>query len=308
MTKVIILTGGNSAEREVCLRSGAAIQKALLSRGHEVTIIDYLDDIEPFKAELLQADVVIPALHGRGGEDGTLQKDLEALKVCYVGSGSKASSLCMNKWNYKQHIKNDFLVPEGEIVSKKTLWHSEFVKKPFVLKPNDGGSSIDTFVVKDINNIDRNKILEAFVRNSQMLIEELISGIEITAGVLGNVALPIVEIIPPADREFDYENKYNGLTQELCPPSNISIQNQEKAKNIALKTHQLCKCQDLSRTDLIVAPSGKLYVIETNTFPGMTDQSLFPKEAAVAGIEWNELVERLIEMAMKRSPNKISQP
>jgi len=300
MAFVIILTGGNSSEREICFRSGAAIQKALLNLGHQVKMIDYNDSIEEYKDELVKADVVIPALHGKGGEDGTLQAMLEPLGVCFVGSDSVSSALCMDKWRYKQHIINEILTPDGEIVDKKSIWNSNFAKKPFVIKPNDGGSSIDTFIVKDIKNIDRQKIEEAFSRNPQMLIEELISGIEITVGVLGDKALPVIEIIPPTDGEFDYENKYNGMTQELCPPNNVSIQNQEKAQSIALKTHQFCGCRDLSRTDMIVTPTDKIYVIETNTFPGMTDQSLFPKEAAVAGIPWNDLVKRLIEMAMKR--------
>jgi D-alanine-D-alanine ligase len=303
MAFVIILTGGNSSEREICLRSGTAIQNALIDLGHKVKMIDYNDDIEDYKNELVEADVVIPALHGKGGEDGTLQAKLESLDVCFVGSNSVSSALCMDKWQYKLHIKNEILTADGELFDMESLWNSKFINKPFVIKPNDGGSSIDTFIVKDIEKIDREKISEAFSRNDQMLIEELISGIEITAGVLGNKSLPIVEIIPPADSEFDYENKYNGKTKELCPPANISIQDQEKAQNIALKTHQLCGCRDLSRTDMIVTPTGKIYVIETNTFPGMTDQSLFPKEAAVDGIQWNDLVEQLIDMAMERLPN-----
>lgn len=297
---VIVLTGGRSAEREISFRSGAAIQQALENRGHTVKAIDYADDVAVLKDELLRADAVVPALHGKGGEDGALQAQLEALGVCFVGSDSESSRLCMDKWQYKRRIRAALPTPAGELVGRETMWESALAKQPFVLKPNDGGSSIDTFIVTDPQKADRQKISAAFARNPEMLLEELIPGVEITVGVLGDEALPVVEIIPPPDGEFDYENKYNGKTQELCPPLHVSPENQKEAQRLSLLAHRLCGCRDLSRTDLFVTPGGELSIIETNTFPGMTNQSLYPKEAAVAGIPMDELVDRLARMALSR--------
>ncbi len=300
MSNVVVLTGGTSSEREICFRSAAAIERALRRRGHEVTTFDYADGIAPHAAAISAADCVVPALHGKGGEDGTLQAELERLGVPFVGSDSAASALCMDKWRFKQHLAGRVPLPRGEMVDGDTLWRSGLTKAPFVLKPNDGGSSVDTFLATDPAAVDRAALLDALTRNGPMLLEELIPGIELTVGVLGDEALPVIEIIPPPDGEFDYENKYNGRTQELCPPLHIAPDRQRAAQDIAVLTHRLCGCRDLSRADFILNPAGELYLMETNTFPGMTDQSLFPKEAAAAGIPMDELVDRFVRMARAR--------
>jgi D-alanine-D-alanine ligase len=300
MSNVVVLTGGTSSEREICFRSAAAIERALRRRGHEVTTFDYADGIVPHRDALLAADCVVPALHGKGGEDGTLQAELERLGVPFVGSDSAASALCMDKWRFKQHVTGRVPVPKGELVAADGLWRSTLTSAPFVLKPNDGGSSVDTFLVSDPAAADRAALLDALTRNGPMLVEELIPGIELTVGVLGDEALPVIEIIPPPDGEFDYENKYNGRTQELCPPRNIAPERQRAAQELAVLTHRLCGCRDLSRADFMLDPAGELYLMETNTFPGMTDQSLFPKEAAVAGIPMDELLDRFVRMALAR--------
>lgn len=299
MSYVIVLTGGISDEREVALRSGAAVADALKNLGHKVKVIDYDGKIASYRDELLKADVVFPALHGKGGEDGTLQAELEKLNICYVGPDAKSSALCMDKWLYKMQIQDELPTPKGELVDDDTFWESDLTEKPFVLKPNDGGSSVDTFIVTNPSKVDVVQIADAFTRNPEMLLEELINGIEITVGVLGDQALPVCEIIPPSDGGFDYANKYNGKTQELCPPRNIPAKVQKLMQQYALKAHQLCGCRDLSRTDMFMTPDEKIYVIETNTLPGMTNQSLYPKEAAAAGIKFDDLVEQLVQMALK---------
>jgi D-alanine-D-alanine ligase len=300
MSNVVVLTGGTSSEREICFRSAAAIERALRRRGHEVTTLDYAEGIAALEAAILAADCIVPALHGKGGEDGTLQAELERLGVPFVGSGSAASALCMDKWRFKRHVADQVPVPRGEMVDSEGLWRSPLTAAPFVLKPNDGGSSVDTFLVTEPARADRAALLDALTRNGPMLLEELVPGIELTVGVLGDEALPVIEIIPPPDGEFDYENKYNGRTQELCPPANIPADRQRVAQELAVLTHRLCGCRDLSRADLILTPAGELYVMETNTLPGMTDQSLFPKEAAVAGVPMDELVDRFVRWALAR--------
>lgn len=300
MTKVLILAGGQSDEREVSLRSGKAVYDALLTAGaYEVELVDYHS--HSTNDEILRtADVVFPALHGPGGEDGVLQARLEGLGLRFVGSDATSSSLCMDKWRYKQYLQDSLPVMAGELVARSDIWQSPLTRQPFVIKPHDGGSSIDTIIVRDIVTLDRQAVEALFERHETMLVEEYVAGIEVTAAVVGHQALPIVEIIPPADGEFDYENKYNGQTQELCPPVNVSPLLQERVQALALQAHKLCGCRDMSRTDAIIANDGSVYIIETNTIPGLTDQSLLPREALAAGISMPQLCRQLVEAALQR--------
>ncbi|HET7320604.1 MAG TPA: D-alanine--D-alanine ligase [Candidatus Saccharimonadales bacterium] len=298
MASVIVLAGGSSDEREISLRSGAAVAEALKLKGHEVQELDPSQPIPP--DTLKQADVVFPVLHGAGGEDGSLQGQLDALQVAYVGSGVAASELCFDKWRYKQFINSHGLpVPHGEIVTVDTFWQFSLVSKPFVFKPYDGGSSVDTYLHRS-GLVPKETIADIFTRHPKMLLEELVEGTEITVSVLGDQALPVIEIIPPSGGEFDYTNKYNGKSQELCPPEHVSAELQQKAQELALKAHNLCGCRDYSRTDIMINSAGELYILETNTIPGMTTQSLFPKAAETTGISMEDLCDRLVQMALAR--------
>lgn len=300
MSSIIVLAGGASAEREVSLRSGSAVAKALESRGHHVTILDPADNFVAQKETVQAADVVFPALHGTGGEDGEIQQVLESWNTAYIGSDSVSSALCFDKWRYKQFVRDHgVLMPAGELVDRNSFSTSALSKSPFVLKPYDSGSSVDTLIIRDVTSLDPAKIEEVFSRHSQMLLEELIAGDEITVGILGERSLPVIEIIPPEAGEFDYENKYNGLTQELCPPQHISEAAQTQAQEIALKVHKLCTCRDLSRTDFMVR-DGQLYLLETNTLPGLTEQSLLPKAAVASGISMADMCEQLVQLALAR--------
>jgi D-alanine-D-alanine ligase len=298
MTNVLVLSGGISSEREVSFRSGAAVAKALQSKGYQVTMYDPQDGTDHLPA----ADVAFPALHGLGGEDGTIQISLEAAGIPYVGSNPASSALCFDKWAYKQKLREAGLpTAEATLVTKGSIWKSHLTSKPFVLKPVTGGSSIDTFIVRDVASADKTAIEDSLERHNEMLLEELIEGIEITVGVLGDQAQPAVEIIPPESGEFDYENKYNGKTQEICPPTHISPSAHKQAQQFAEQAHQLMHCQDLSRTDMIVGPNDHIIILETNTLPGMTDQSLFPKAAAAGGTPMAELVDKLVQAALARA-------
>jgi len=298
MTKVLVLSGGISSEREVSQRSGAAVAKALESKGYEIVHHDPKDGTDNFP----KADVGFPALHGIGGEDGTIQVSLEKAGIPYVGSDPSSSSLCFDKWAYKQKLREAGLpTAEGTMVTKDSIWVSEFTRKPFVLKPANGGSSIDTFIIRDIDKVDKAKIDESFSRHEEMLLEELFEGIEITVGVLDDRPLPAVEIIPPESGEFDYENKYNGKTQEICPPTHISEKAHKDAQDLAVMCHKLMNCRDLSRTDIIVGPDDRLVILETNTLPGMTDASLYPKAAAAGGVPMPELMDHFVKSALARA-------
>lgn len=294
---VLVLLGGTSDEREVSLRSGNAVIEALKNRGHNVEQYDPADRNDGLTKFIGKVDVVMPILHGHGGEDGTIQAELEKLGFKYLGADSSVSKLCFDKNEFKNMLNTlSILTPRGEVVDKETYISSELKQSPYVLKPIDGGSTIDTFIIRksDIEKTD----LEVFNRHPKMLLEELIEGSEITVPVLGSHALPVIEIIPPEGKEFDYENKYNGATQEHCPPVNISIENQATAQNLAEQIHKTAGVRHLSRTDIIIDKENNHYVLELNTIPGLTNQSLFPKSAGVAGLNMEQLVEELLRITL----------
>ena len=298
MGKILVLQGGTSDEREVSLRSGANVADYLTDSGYEVSLLDPSASDFNLAEACKDVQAVLPMLHGVGGEDGVLQRQLEALKVPFLGSGSQACELTFDKKAYRDFvIKQGVQMAKGEVVNAKQFEASELRKSSYVLKPIDGGSSIDTLLVHNVAQEPTGQLPVLFEKYSTMLLEELIVGQELTVGVLGDEALPIIHIIPPTGEEFDYENKYNGRTAEIVNPTDVSQDVQKRAQGLALELHHLTGCRHLSRSDMIATPSGEMYVLETNTIPGMTAQSLFPKMAAAAGIDMPALVKRFVEMA-----------
>lgn len=293
--KIVVVAGGNSAEREVSLLSGQSVTNALIAAGHQVQT---LDSLTASIDEITDGDVVFPVLHGAGGEDGTLQEQLEERGAKFVGSGSAASALCFDKWRYRQVVTAAGLpMPRADTLQHHEHAAHELAQDLHVLKPINGGSSIDTHIVRDLGKIPHAAIAKTFATHQTMLIEQLIDGTELTVGVLGDKALPIIEIIPPENGEFDFQNKYNGRSQENIAPEHISPEIQQAAQDLALKAHQLTGCRDFSRTDIMCDKHGNLFLLETNTIPGMTEQSLFPKMAAAADLPMPQLCNRLIDLA-----------
>jgi D-alanine-D-alanine ligase len=301
MSFVVVLAGGTSDEREVSLRSGAAVANALKASNYEIKLLDPKDGLDNILDSLPSDVVIFPVLHGAGGEDGTLQVLLEQRGIRFVGSGSEASALCFDKFAYSELLDEyDYTSPRTELVTYEAFRDSPLTAMPFVLKPNDGGSSIDTYIVRDVLSVDTTSFSPVFERHETMILQELIHGIEITVAVVGDEALPVIEIIPPENQEFDYENKYNGATQEICPAVSLDDETQAQAKELAAQIHTLAGCQDMSRTDMIITDAGALYILETNTIPGLTDQSLLPKAAAVAGMPMQDLCVALVKRALNR--------
>jgi D-alanine-D-alanine ligase len=295
--KVLVLLGGISTEREVSLRSGRAVADALKAAGHEV----YEYDPQNGNAGLVEftgrVDCVFPILHGKGGEDGTIQAELEKLGFKYLGSDSEVSKLCFDKTAFKEILnKLSILTPKGEVVTKENIKLSELIHKPYVLKPIEGGSTIDAFIIREPLSHSYNP--DIFHKYPHMLLEGLIEGTEITVPVLGNKALPVIEIIPPEGKEFDYENKYNGATQELCPPKNVPADKQKEAQELTERIHEETGARHISRTDFIIGKDGRLWCLELNTIPGMTPTSLLPKSAAAAGMNMQQLVQKFLGLAM----------
>lgn len=293
----IVLGGGSSDERAVSIRSALPVKEALENLGHSVT---YIDPKNTNTDEILEmaknSDGVFPILHGVGGEDGSLQHTLDSIGVPYLGSGEQSCRQTFNKDIFKELLLSGGIpTPRYNLITPESIDSEPLLHSPFVIKPIQGGSSIDTFIVRTLP-FEKGPIEEALSRYGTMIIEELIEGHEITVGVLDSAALPVVEIIPPDNGEFDYDNKYNGQTTELCPPENISKDIQEKAQALALQIHSLAECRHLSRTDIMVDTTGNLYAIDTNTIPGLTSRSLYPKAAKVAGYNFTDLIKKFTEL------------
>lgn len=301
---ILVLGGGISPEHDVSVRSSGAVKDALIKLQHNVT---YLDPAKTSTDEIIttarQVDVIFPILHGIGGEDGVLQQLFDDNGLSYLGCGPKACRNTYDKIRFKEILlENNLPTPKYAVVSKDTFLTHDLTKKPFVLKPIGGGSSIDTSIVRE-KDCDTAPLLEALERYSGMLLEELIEGTEITVGVLGDTALPVIEIIPPSGGEFDYKNKYNGATAEMCPPENVSESIQKEAQKLAEQIHSVMGCQHISRTDFMINSDGELFALDCNTIPGLTDQSLFPKAAKQAGMSWEELVETFVTLSSAKQKN-----
>ncbi len=294
---ILVLQGGTSSEREVSLRSGAAVIRALHNLGHSTTIYDPADGLDGIVRLLPHTDLVFPALHGAGGEDGVIQAFLDSYSVRYIGSGAEASKRCFDKIATKQAFEaNGINTPKWQEVTASSFITSPLAQHPYVLKPRFGGSSIDAIIARtgSATTID----MSVFDRYDSMVLEELIDGIELTVAIIGNEALPVIEIVPPKGQEFDYENKYNNQTEELCPPQHVDITMQEQAQSIAELAHAMLGARHLSRTDMILSKHGEIYALEINTLPGLTETSLLPKAAAAAGMSMEQLLEQLINLAV----------
>lgn len=304
--RVALLCGGKSSEREISLKSGAQVKAALPEDKYEVIMYDPATDLVRLAQDAPHIDVALIMLHGRYGEDGTIQGLLDLLGIPYQCSGVLASALAMDKTMSKKMFQMAGLkVPKDKILTRGEAYHpDELIVElglPLVVKPADGGSSIALFMVKTKEELS-SAIEEAFKHSKKVLVEEYISGREITGGVLGNkdlIALPIIEIIPQNEHTFfDYEAKYTpGATREICPaplPTHLA----QKAQHCALTAHRALGCKGYSRTDMILKEE-EIYVLELNTIPGMTETSLFPLAARTMGISFTTLLEKLIKLALE---------
>ncbi|OVE78626.1 hypothetical protein BVY00_02330, partial [bacterium G20] len=191
------------------------------------------------------------------------------------------------------------LMPQGVRVNKDTYKNQPLAQKPHVLKMIHGGSSIGTLIVRDPAKLDQKQIDELFELENDAVLEKLIEGIEITVPILDQTALPPIEIQPPKGEEFNYENKYNGASAELCPPPSLNKEQIKVVQNLAEQVHKTMNCRHLSRVDTIMRPDSSFVVLEINTIPGLTDQSLYPKAANVAGLSMPELVKQFISLVKR---------
>jgi D-alanine-D-alanine ligase len=309
--KIAVLMGGRSLEREVSLKSGHRVCEALKKLGHKVVSLDVDENlVENLKNS--KPDLVYIALHGKYGEDGTVQELLEILGIAYTGPGVFASSIGFDKSLSKEIFKeHDIPTPEfftlssgsfKEMGAGETL--DELVAKlglPIVVKPACQGSALGIKIVHAKEELP-SALLGALSYDEKVVLEQYIKGIEVAVGILGDKeprALPVVEIVPHKEF-FDFDSMYTmGETDYFIParlPENLASQVQE----IAIKVHQVLRCRDVSRVDMIIGEDNVPYVLELNTSPGMTETSLLPMAAEADGISFEELVELLVRYALKR--------
>lgn len=300
---VAVLMGGWSAERPVSLMSGEGVAKALESRGHKVTRIDMDRDVA-MRLNEAKPDVVFNALHGVPGEDGTVQGMLDLMGIKYTHSGLVTSVIAIDKQLTKQAlVPHGIPMPGGHVVKSESLYAGDPIPRPYVLKPVNEGSSVGVAIVTDEGNYGNPISRDAkgpWQEFEELLAEPYIRGRELTTAVLGGEALLVTELKPKSGF-YDFDSKYtDGMTEHVCP-AEIPDAITQACREIALKAHQILGCKGASRTDFRWDDEkgvDGLFVLETNTQPGMTPLSLVPEQAAKLGIDYAELVERIVEEAL----------
>jgi len=305
--RVALLAGGRSGEREVSLAGAMEVAKALDSSKYEVHRYDPATDLPKLAAEAGGIDVAFILLHGPFGEDGTVQGFLDLLGIPYQGSGVLGSAMAMDKNIAKILYRNAGLPvaawamaqPDDVTDSSRLL---AAVQLPVVVKPVRQGSSLGMSVVESPAELPA-ALAKAFAFDPEVMVEQFLVGREITGGVIGNAeltALPLVEVIPGKEfRFFDYDAKYKkGASREICP-ADFDAELTAKAQQYAMTAHRALNLRGYSRTDMIVT-GHDIFVLETNTIPGMTPTSLLPQAAKAHGLGFSALLDRLLQLAMEK--------
>jgi D-alanine-D-alanine ligase len=315
VSRVAVLKGGSSLERQVSLKSGARVEDALERLGHDVVAIDVAADLVE-RLRSLEPDVAFIALHGRDGEDGTVQELLEILGIPYTGSGVLACSTCMDKVLTK-HLLEGAGIPTPEFFAfNETAFKSlgaadalptieERLDFPIVVKPAAGGSALGVKFARTAEDVPA-ALVSAFSYDSRVLLERHIEGrdlaVSIVEGPDGPTALPVVEAVPHEEDFYDFEARYEiGRTSFVCP-AELPPAATERAQELALATYRLLGCYGFARVDLMLEEgSGDCYVLEAQAIPGLTETSLLPQAAEAAGMGFDQLVGRVLELAFERA-------
>jgi D-alanine-D-alanine ligase len=332
--KIAVLMGGLSSEREISLRTGRGVAQALRNLGHQVVAVDAANGrmlpageeeraalpaeaLEPAGTTVLArpetlagADVVFIALHGAAGENGTLQALLDLAGKTYTGSGMLASALAMNKAISKRIFAQAGiptprwrLLEPGETAANVDV--GALGGLPLVVKPNEEGSSVGLTVVREMSELE--PAIALAVKLGAVLIEEFIEGRELTVAVLGDEALPIVEIRPKSGL-YDYESKYTAGRSEYFCPADLPASVAGEVSALGLESAKVLGCRGVSRADFRLGPDGIAYCLEVNTVPGMTPTSLVPMAARARGLSYDQLVQRMVELALEDARRRTGQP
>ena len=307
--RIAVLMGGPSSEHEVSLNSGKIVIASMSERYHAMPVILPKAGKVNLKKQLpSDVHLVFLALHGEWGEDGQVQKILEKMGLPYTGSDSKASILAINKFATGRLAKKSGLImPEHFLIDNKN-WRKKINlinKFPCVVKPNKSGSSVGVLIVQGKTELN-NALKNAFKFDKEVLIEDYIDGIELTCGILDNgkgstKALIPTQIVPNKSNFFDYSSKYEaGGAREITPPD-LDAKIVKEVQRLAVKAHKIVGASGVSRSDFILSSSdGKLYFLEINTIPGMTETSLLPQGAAAAGLSFPKLLDKIVKAALNR--------
>ena len=303
--KVAVLAGGVSGEREISIQSGVGAKKALDEAGFVTEMIDPAEKKDLKRIIEGDFDVAFLCLHGKGGEDGTVQGFLDLVGIPYTGSNVLSSALSIDKDKSKIMYREAGLpTPQSVTLFKNDPSNDEKVKGvhyPCVVKPATEGSALGVYIVEDPEGINE-AIENVFEIDNEILVESYIAGVEVTAAVVGNESLqplPVIEIVP-SHKFYDFESKYApGGSKHICP-ARLSDEMTAKVQSYAMAAHKALGCCGVSRTDMIIDESGIPWILETNTIPGMTETSLLPDAARVAGYSFPELCSKLIELALEK--------
>ena len=296
-TKIAVLMGGTSSERKVSLSSGKAMFAACTALGYDAILVEFENDILSHLDTLKSVDIVLIALHGGIGENGRIQGMFESLGIRYTGSDALSSAICMDKHISKLLAEDvGIATPRWKRIRKgQSIYKNEF-DYPFVVKPNSEGSTIGLTIVHNENDYD-SAVEEAFKYDDEILIEEFISGKEITVSIVGEDVLPIIEIRPEHGL-YDYECKYTkGMTEYICP-AELNEDLTKRIKQTAFEVYKLLKCRHYGRVDLRLDNNNQHWFLELNTLPGMTDTSLVPKAAKATGISFEQLIGKIIKQSL----------
>lgn len=305
--KVAVVMGGGSAEREISIQTGSGVMRALTDLGYDAKSLDYNAHFIDGLREIAP-DVVFVALHGPGGEDGQVQGVLEFLQLPYTGSGLQASALAMDK-----HISKKLCSAEGLPTAAWDLFDLTggtlpllpgSLDLPLVIKPRYEGSSTGVTIVRTHEQWSQTMI-DAAARYSEIIAEEFIAGKEYTCVVLGEEALPVIEIVPNREEFYNYEAKYGANGSTHIVPAKIGEDLTARLHMLALSMHRLLGLRDYSRTDFIVSREGRPYILEVNSLPGLTPTSLVPDACNAAGISYDALIDRLIGYALARAGERV---
>lgn len=297
--KIGVIMGGISSEREISLRSGKSIVENIDKNKYEVVPI-VIDKKEDIINKVKGIDFALLALHGQFGEDGTVQSVLQTLGIPYSGCGPLSSAMCMDKDVTKTILKSKGIRNAAWLnLTKNDSINLDKIKElgyPVVVKPTHGGSSVATFIVKEEKEIKK-CVEEAFKWDTEVMIEKFIKGDEITCPVYGDKMLPVIAIKPKSEF-FDFASKYeDGGAEEVVVELEAELH--KEVEKMALATYKALKCEVYSRVDMIITPEGVPYILEVNTLPGMTKNSLIPKSAAALDIDFTKLIDMIIEDSMK---------
>jgi D-alanine-D-alanine ligase len=296
--RIAVVYGGRSSEREISLLSGKAVLAALKELGADVVGIDAGTDL-PLQLKKQRVDFAYLALHGPLGEDGTVQGLCEVMGIPYSGCGVLASALAMDKVFTKRILDAQGLpTPKWRIFRRGDARPSLPMQLPVVVKPATQGSAIGVSVVKKKTSFAK-ALSQSFALEETAIVEEYISGTEVTAGILGRAALPVIEIVP-AHEFYDFTSKYQpGKSQHLIPPR-LSSAVIRRVQDLAVRTFDALGCRAMARVDMIVDRNGRPWILEVNTIPGMTETSLFPDAARAAGLSFEALVLKIIEHSLSQ--------